>query len=117
MSHENFGPDRGLADAKAIYLVSVVEILVTDLAKRHRIKTRDKPVRRLTTELSFKGVIDEDLHGDIDRSIALREDLAHDPNAALWNGREELDRLVAICESLFELIALADSFVEGSNAA
>ena len=101
----HFGPDSGLADAKALYLTAMLDVLVTDLAKCHGIKTRDKSTRRIVAELTFKGIIDEAMDDDIRDALMLRDGLAHDPRAAAWEDHARLERLTAACEHLYAMIA------------
>lgn len=65
-----------------IYLVEVLDYLVRGIALNNQIRVRDKTVRRLSAELAYAGIIDQDLLDRIEAALAWRDALMHGIAAA-----------------------------------
>lgn len=101
-------PGFGMPDARAVYLISTLEVLLDDLARRCGLNTRDMSARRMARELVFRGIIDEPMLADIDDAIDVRNKVVHrGPNEPPPQA-DDLGRLMKVCERLYECLALED---------
>ena len=99
-------PGFGMPDTRAMYLTSMLEVLLEDLGRRSGLNTRDMSSHRMARELVFRGVIDEPLLTDIDDAIAVRNKVAHRRPDEPPPQADDLERLKHVCERLYECLAL-----------
>jgi len=96
-------------DFKAAYLVSLIDVLVPELARRHGIRGRDGSVESIVHELAFQGLIDDDMEAVILAAREARRNGIYDPGVlrvALTDA--SLNDLIARCGTLFSLLLEAD---------
>ena len=84
---------RGLS---LIYLVSVLDELVRDVATRHRIKGRDRSASAIIQELAFQGIIGEETANVLDWAWKRRNAMVHG-HAGEETSRTEIVQVVAAC--------------------
>jgi hypothetical protein len=90
-------------DVKAVYFASVIEGLVTDLARRRGIRRTGGSIEALVHEIAFKGIVDEDTEADILSAVDLRTLVLREPGRAKDLTDAAIGRLTALCEALFEM--------------
>ena len=61
--------------------------------------------RRIAHELTFRGIIDEEVLTDITEALVLRDDLHHYPDARATLSDAKVNQLIAACERLYDLAA------------
>ena len=74
-----------------------------DLATKHNIRATGKADRDLFLDLSFKGVLPEEITQSCLSVLSKRNDLAHRFNETVKPSKKELRNLVQLCRNLEEL--------------
>jgi len=92
--------DSGRRDLALIYLVSVLDELVRDVAVRYRIKGRDRSARAVISELAFQGIIDGATADVLDRAWDRRNAIVHGRIEVESPSRDEVLRVVAACREV-----------------
>jgi hypothetical protein len=97
------------ADFKAAYLVSLIDVLVPELARRHGIKGSDGSLEGIVHELAFQGLIDEDMEAAILAAREARRTGVYDPGVlGIYLTDVALNDLLARCGTLFSLLPPED---------
>jgi uncharacterized protein YutE (UPF0331/DUF86 family) len=96
----------GQREASIVYLSSLLEELVQDMAAQNGMKTRNQSARSLIRALTFRGVIGESLLHSIDRALTRRNQLVHFALPEQRPTREEVDEIIAVCRQLHSLLEL-----------
>jgi uncharacterized protein YutE (UPF0331/DUF86 family) len=92
--------DSGQKDLSLIYLVSVLDELVQDVAVQHRIKGRDRSARSVIQELAFQGIIDGTTTDVLDQAWDRRKAIVHGRAEGESLSRDEVLRIVEACREL-----------------
>jgi hypothetical protein len=90
-------------DVRAVYFASMIEGLVTDLARRRGVRKVGGSIEDLVHELAFKGIMDEDTEADILSAVDLRTSVLREPGRAKDLTDAAIGRLTMLCEVLFDL--------------
>lgn len=102
--------DPALApDFKMAYLVSLIDVLIPELARRHGIGGSQASMEQLVHELAFQGLIDDDMMAAILAAREARRNGVYDPNAPRsFLSEAELNDLISRCGMLFSLLMAED---------
>jgi hypothetical protein len=96
-------------DFKAAYLVSLIDELVPELARRHGIRGSGGSLESLVHELAFQGLIDDDMVAAILAARDAHRSGVYDPGVLrLFLTDAALNDLIARCGTLFSLLMAAD---------
>ena len=96
-------------DIRAAYLVSLIDVLVPELARRHGIKDADGSVENVVHELAFRGLIDDDMVAAILVAREARRKGIYEPDALpSFLTHAVLNDLIGRCGTLFSLLLAAD---------
>lgn len=83
-----------------IYLVSVLDELVRDLAMQHHVGAADRIVPAIVDELAFQGIIAEGTADLLDWAWNRRSAMLHGAADAASPSEEQIARLIAACREL-----------------
>ncbi len=97
------------SDVWTVYFISLIEELVTELARTQGIRPRDKSVEFYVRELAFRAVIDDDTEADIMNALGLRKRVLLSPNQMRQTAPDVAKDLGKLCELLFAMLSSARS--------
>lgn len=92
-----------LPEIAYIYLTNIMVGQGQNLAKRHDVKVKSKTDRELFLDLSFRGVLPEEITQECLSVLSMRNELAHNFDEAVKPSDKDLKYLLQLCRHLEEL--------------